>query len=226
MNITNKNSIQSMELYPKSKLPLGEVRKFIIIFYIVGVLGFLIPFTRDIFIRITPLALLLSVYLLAVYHKSFTPKTLVGFALVYVLGFFIEAIGVNTGLIFGHYRYGSGLGIKLFETPLMIGVNWLFLTYTSLSVVRSMKIKKVLSVFLAPLLMLVYDLILEIVAPKMDMWSWENTAVPLKNYLAWYGIGVAFALIFTVFRINTKNPLSLVLLVCQFVFFIFLAILL
>ena len=212
-----------MELYPKNRLPIREVRKFIVIFYIVGVLGFLIPFTREIFIRITPLALILGVYLLAVYHHKFSFKTVIGFAIVYFFGFGIEAIGVNTGLIFGNYQYGNGLGVKLFETPLMIGVNWLFLTYVSLSIVRQVKVKPIVSLFLAPFLMLVYDLVLEVVAPKMNMWSWESHSVPLKNYIAWYLIGLAFVWLIHRFKIQTKNPLALILFICQFVFFVFLA---
>jgi putative membrane protein len=48
--------------------------------------------------------------------------------LIAVAGFFIEAIGVNTGLIFGNYVYKTTLGWKFLETPLIIGVNWILLT--------------------------------------------------------------------------------------------------
>jgi len=213
-----------MKLYPRNKLPVREVRKFIIIFYIVGILGFLIPFTRDVFIQITPLALLLAAYLLGIYHDNWNKKTVLGFALIYLLGFSVEAVGVNTGLIFGHYSYGSGLSIKLFDTPLLIGLNWLFLVYTTLAIVDMLKIKGILSILLAPLLMLAYDLVLEVVAPLMDMWSWEDNTVPLRNYIAWYLLAVLFTSILKALKIRTKNPLALVLFACQFVFFIFLAI--
>jgi putative membrane protein len=43
--------------------------------------------------------------------------------IIAVAGFFIEAIGVNTGLIFGNYVYKTTLGWKFLETPLIIGVN-------------------------------------------------------------------------------------------------------
>jgi len=213
-----------MKLYPRNKLPVREVRKFIIIFYIVGILGFLIPFTRDVFIQITPLALLLAAYLLGIYHDNWNKKTVLGFALIYLLGFSVEAVGVNTGLIFGHYSYGSGLSIELVGTPLLIGLNWLFLVYTTLAIVDMLKIKGILSILLAPLLMLAYDLVLEVVAPLMDMWSWEDNTVPLRNYIAWYLLAVLFTSILKALKIRTKNPLALVLFACQFVFFIFLAI--
>ena len=215
-----------MDLYPKNKLPIAEVKKFIVIFYTVAVIGFLIPFKRDLFINITPLAVILSTYLLTIYHKTYTKRDVFTFLLVFILGFFIEVVGVNTGLIFGIYNYGSALGPKLINTPLLIGVNWLFLTYTSISITKFFKVKEGLILIVAPFLMLVYDISLEQVAPKMDMWNWQNSIVPVNNYIAWYMIGVCFVSLFKVFKIETKNPLAVILFTCQLVFFIFLTFLL
>jgi len=208
-----------MELYPRNKIPIAEVRKFIVIFYIVGLLGFIIPFSRAFFIIITPFALLLNVYLLAIYHEKYTLKNVLIFLAIYILGYSIELAGVKTGLIFGSYTYGNALGIKLFETPLLIGVNWLFLTYTAISITEKLNIKKRLALFVTPALMLVYDVVLEQVAPKMDMWSWQNALVPLKNYIAWYIIAFSFVLLLKAFKIKTSNPLSAILFICQFLFF-------
>lgn len=211
-----------MNIYPKNKISVFEVKKFIVIFYIVGTLGFLIPFTKDFFIAITPFALILSTYLLAIYHEKYTKKIVFVFLLIYLLGFLVELIGVNTGLIFGDYKYGSGLGFKIFGTPLLIGINWLFLTYTSVSILSSFKLNSVLTVIFAPFLMLIYDIVLEQVAPKMDMWDWQNASVPIANYIAWYLIALVFAGFLKVFKINTENPMSKILLLSQFVFLFFL----
>lgn len=211
-----------MDIYPKNKIPISEVKKFIIIFYFVGIVGFLVPFTKLFFITITPFALMMSIYLLLVYHRTYKTKTVIAFVLVYLLGFFIEVFGVKTGLFFGYYNYGDALGIKIFDTPLLIGLNWLFLTYTSLAITRSIKVSEGLIIFFAPVLMLIYDVLIEQLAPKMDMWSWQNSFIPLKNYFAWYILGVCFVLIFKLFKIETKNPLATILFICQFMFFIFL----
>lgn len=211
-----------MNFYPKNRLQIQEVKKFVLIFYLVGLLGFLFPYSKDIFIKIIPPALLLSTYLLAIYHERYTRKSVLIFFLIFTLGFFIEVIGVNTGLIFGTYTYGKGLGLKVLNTPLMIGVNWLFLTYTSISLVEKLKLKQGFTILLAPLLMVLYDIILEQLAPKMDMWSWQGSTIPLSNYIAWYLFGVAFAAIFRIFRIDTKNPLANILFSCQFLFFVLL----
>ena len=212
----------SLYLYPKSKLPLREVQKFILIFYTVGIIGFLIPYTKNIFIAITPFALLLGTYLLAIYHKPYSKKVLAVLLIIFTVGFLAEVIGVNTGLIFGDYSYGSALGIKIFDTPLLIGINWLFLTYTSVSIISHFFKKEVLIVFLSSFLMLLYDFLLEQVAAKMDMWSWQGSEIPLKNYITWYFFWVLFVALLRVVKVNTKNPIAPILFAAQFVFFIFL----
>lgn len=215
-----------MDLYPKNKLSEYKVKRFIISFYIIGILGFVFPFSRDIFIIITPYALLLNTYLLAIYHNKYNIKTLLVFAFILLAGYTIEVIGVQTGLIFGNYKYENALGFKILETPPLIGVNWLLLIYLSTSVLSEIKIRNWIKILLAPLLMLIYDLALEIVAPKTNMWQWENSEVPIKNYIAWYIIALIFVIILNTFKINTRNPLSKIILICQFLFFSLLAILL
>ncbi|MGQ9820131.1 MAG: carotenoid biosynthesis protein [Candidatus Kapaibacteriales bacterium] len=209
-----------MDFYPKNKIPVDDVKKFVVIFYFVGFLGFIIPFTRAFFITITPFALLLNAYLLVVNHKNFTLKTLLVFILILVSGFVIEVIGVKTGKIFGNYSYGETLGIKLFETPLLIGLNWLLLAYTAATLSQNLKLMSWLSVFISPLFMVLYDVVLEQVAPKMKMWSWENSEIPFKNYLAWYIIALGFVLLLKVFKIETQNPLGAIIFISQFMFFL------
>ncbi len=213
-----------MELFPKNKYSLNRIKSFIISFYLVGFLGFLIPATRELFILLTPPALILSVYLLGIYHTNYNLKTVAVFVFVFLSGYFIEVIGVETGLVFGTYYYGKALGLKVFETPLMIGVNWLFLTYAASSIVKSLSSVKWVVVLSAPLLMVVYDIVMEIVAPKMDMWYWQDGQIPLQNYIAWYLIGVFLVSVLEVFKINTANKIAKTIFFSQFLFFVLLSI--
>ncbi len=213
-----------MNLYPKNKKTIIEVKKFVIVFYIVGFIGFVVPYSKEFFISITPFALLINAYLLAIYHTKYDLKTIAIFSIVYLAGFFVELVGVNTGLIFGYYTYGNAMGLKIFGTPLLIGVNWLFLTYSTISISKQLKINNILIVFFAPFLMIIYDLVIEQLACKMDMWCWQNNKVPLQNYIAWYFIAVLFALLFKLLKIETKNNLAGFLFISQFVFFSFLLI--
>ena len=211
-----------MDLFPKNILPIKEVKKFILIFYTIGVLGFLIPWTHFFFITITPYALLLSTYLLLIYHENYLRKDILIFLLIAILGFFIELIGVNTEVIFGQYFYGNALGLKLFNTPLLIALNWLFLTYTAFAVSTKISKSGMLQLLIAPSLMMLYDIILEQLAPKMDMWSWQYSVVPLQNYVAWWIIGFLFVGLIKICKIETKNPVAVLLFMSQLLFFIML----
>ena len=208
-------------------IPEREVRKFIVIFYIVGVCGFILPFTRQLFVVLIPYSLILTIGLLGLFHRRENPiKHITIFSIVYVSGFLVEMVGVNSGLIFGTYTYGAGLGIKIAGTPIIIGLNWLFLVYTSAAIAERIKTNNALKILLGALLLVGYDLVLEQVAPKLDMWYWERGVIPLKNYLAWFVIAILFHSLFKAFRINPHNPLAGILFVSQMVFFILLSIIL
>ncbi len=212
--------------FVQNKLELSKTKTSVITFYIIGLIGFIIPNTKNIFLKTTPYVLLLSTFLIGLYHKKYKEKEIFVFLLIFVLGFFIEVIGVNTSLIFGSYTYGNSLGVKIFNTPLIIGINWLFLTYTSTSIATKFKLNKLFTVLIASTLMLIYDFILEQVAHKMDMWSWENNIIPIKNYISWWLIGIVFVSFIKIFNVETKNPLALTIFICQFLFLIILSIVL
>ena len=80
-------------IFPKNKIPVGEVKRFVLLFYAIGLLGFILPFSRAIFSAITPFAMLLGIYFLAVYHTDYNRKTTIAFSIVFLLGFSVEAIG-------------------------------------------------------------------------------------------------------------------------------------
>jgi bisanhydrobacterioruberin hydratase len=198
-----------------------EVQKFIILFYIVGITGIIIPWTNPLFLRLIPLALILSFVILGIFHAGRWDSRILTVSLsIYLLGYAIEVIGVNSGLIFGEYRYGAGLGLKAFSTPLIIGINWLMLVYVTSSVTEKYNIRGFSGIIAASLIMLLYDIVLEQVAPEMDMWHWENNQVPLQNYAAWFVMAVGFHSIFKAFKIKTRNSLAGVILICQFCFFL------
>ncbi len=202
-----------------------EVKKFFVIFYTIGALGMLIPQTFMLFTKLIPFSLLLNFFYLTYFHPNKKDiKSVIVFSFILLAGFIVEIIGVNTGIIFGEYNYGSSLGLKIFEIPVLIGFNWLFLTYTTASVIERFKLSAILKVGLASIIMLVYDIILEQVAPKIGMWNWKNDSVPLQNYLMWFGLAILFHSLIKVFKVKTANPLSLVILCSQFAFFIILLI--
>ncbi len=202
-----------------------KIRGFIITLYVVGIFGTIIPYTRELFIFLTPLILLISLFVLIVFHTpDFDKKTILLFLTVYLTSFLIEVAGVNTGVIFGSYSYGKGLGIKLFSTPLIIGLTWILLVYCTSAVFDRMPINLPLKIAGASLLMLIYDVVMEQVAPEMDMWSFTQGSVPFQNYLVWFVLALIYNTALKIAGIRITNKFAALLFWCQFVFFIILAV--
>jgi putative membrane protein len=200
------------------------VKKITLLYYMVGLAGLLMPAVHHLFCQLTPLTLLLTAFLLALFHSDkVTWKAVAVFGVIYMAGFLIEVTGVQSGSIFGEYRYKDCLGFKLFDTPLIIGLNWLILVYISSSVFEKYKIAVYWKVVLAALVMLLYDMVLEIAAPKMGLWEWEDGEVPFRNYVAWFVLSMVFHGMIKFFEIKTENKLSRTVLLAQFVFFLVLA---
>ncbi len=199
-----------------------KVNLFFVIFYMVGLVGIIAPQTQSLFINLIPGAILLSTFALIFYHNSSNSKLKILFVFITIalISFFVEVIGVRTHQIFGNYYYGNGLGFQLLNTPLLIGINWIFLVYTTSSMVQALRVSRTLKILIPSVMMLIYDLVLEQVAPLLDMWHWENSSVPLQNYLAWFVLSLVLHSIIQVFKISIHNKLAAFIFYCQFFFFL------
>lgn len=201
------------------------VRIFLVIFFSVGVSGIIIPYSRDFFIHLTPLALIISFISLAAFHQPVhLKKELLVFSTIFLMGFVIEAVGVNTGKIFGSYTYGKGLGIKLFNTPLVIGLNWVMLIYCSAAITNEMKMPVAVKILTASLLMVFYDAVMEQVAPGISMWNFSGENIPLSNYAAWFIIAILLHLFLRLTKLKIMNRMAGFVFIVQSVFFIILGI--
>ena len=198
-----------------------EVKKFFIIFYIVGIVGMGIPALLPYFIILIPYALVLNFMYVAYFHphKTHVPSLLV-FSVIFILGIAIEVVGVKTGLVFGEYAYGSSLGPKVFSVPILIGINWLFLVYATASLFEAWRVSQTAKIILASLCMVGYDVVLEHAAPTMNMWSFSNNIVPIQNYVVWFCMALFFHFLIKRFRIQTKNPIVATVFFCQLLFFV------
>ena len=196
------------------------------VFYTVGLAGFLIPPSYPYFEKLIPLVLILSFILLVIYHpkQSSYRLSILVFTGIYISGLIVEMIGVNTGVIFGEYSYGSNLGLKILNTPVIIGLNWLILVYTTSSMFEKINIHVNYKILLASAIMLAYDIVLEQVAPFTGMWNWHEGNIPVRNYMAWFVIALIFHTLLKTVGIKTENAVSKNLFISQFVFFLILAI--
>lgn len=197
----------------------------VVLFYVVGIIGFSLPITHALFIKLTPLILVLSLIFLVYYNKSPKRKNLIVFLLfVSASSFLVEMAGVNTGALFGHYTYGGGLGLKIAETPLLIGLNWALLVYMT-AAIFSRKLQNIVYQIIFPAaLMVVYDVVMEQTAPKMDMWNWSGDVIPLQNYAMWGLLAAVFHALRYFLNIQISNKMALPLLVVQALFFLFIVV--
>ncbi|MBN1926550.1 MAG: carotenoid biosynthesis protein [Prolixibacteraceae bacterium] len=201
-------------------LEVRDATKFLIIFYVVGITGFLIPFTREIFEKMIPLSLLINLFLIFLFHRPYNAKHLLFFGSVFLLTFFIEAIGVNTGVLFGEYIYGNSLPVKLFETPLIIGLNWLMLSYGVVQLLRmSMQLRKYI-IILGAACMTIFDIMMEPVAMKTGMWSWSYNIIPWQNFIMWFILSAIIIAGFELFSIKTDNKIAGRVFLFQLFFFV------
>ena len=216
--MTKSNKVRKLFLNEQKTISL-----LLAIFYSVGVIGMLMPATSSYFLQLTPLALLLSFIVLALSDESRQRGKLIAYLLfIYITSYAIEVAGVHTGLLFGAYSYGENLGFKMWGTPLIIGANWFFLVYTTAAIFEKTKMPVYLKVLLASSSMLIYDIVMEQVAPNLDMWSWKHVAVPFQNYFTWFLIAITFHIGLKLLKIKIENGLALAVLLCQFIFFVLL----
>jgi putative membrane protein len=200
--------------------------------YGVGLAGMLLPFSRELFMIITPLNLLFAALFL--FWGRWPARQVIFTGLfVAVASFFIEAIGTNTGKIFGVYSYGRTLGPALLNTPLIIGLNWFLLIYCTNVISRLLwkRLSKVSErsrnglpeslfvIFTGSLLMVVYDLFLEPAAMRLDMWYWECGVIPFRNYAGWFFFSVLFHTVIRLWGEEEPNGRAVPLFAVQVGFF-------
>ena len=188
-------------------------------FQIFGAIGILF-WNREWFINMTPFTLLL--YFIIIYSRDLDSHKKVFFLLLtFSWGIFAEIIGVNTGVIFGSYEYGKTLGFQVLNVPLVIGINWVVTTVICGTIASQLKIKAPLQILIAIILMLILDGLIEPVAPKIDMWSFnhENGIAPLSNYITWALVSLPLQSYLILKKLRFNIYLSSNLYLSQLLFF-------
>ena len=188
------------------------------LFTISGILG-IISTASSWFLALTPLYLSLNFLIILLCLKDQTDRVLKGISIPFILGFITEALGVNFGLVYGSYSYGENLGLKIFEVPLIICLNWCLLTIVSADVGKLITRNKGLRILYGALLMIFLDFLIEISAPRFDFWVFKDGIVPLTNYFGWFLVASISHWWYQSFKINTNSKISYHIITCLFLFF-------
>ncbi len=209
-----------------------------LLFHLVGLIGILI-FDQG-FAWLTSLHMLVMAGLLIWTQPGRNGDFFLFVLICFTGGILAEIAGVHTGWLFGEYAYGSTLGWKVMEVPLLIGVNWFILVYCC-GVTMRLVHRKMLSV-LKPeqhnllnrwrrislvvdgaLLAVCFDWILEPVAVKLGYWTWlPDGNIPFSNYLGWFVVSCLLLIGFAKLHFNKVNRFALYLLMIEVLFFLML----
>ncbi|MEO3404056.1 carotenoid biosynthesis protein [Mucilaginibacter sp. CAU 1740] len=192
----------------------------ILLFHLVGLIGFIIPSLIVLFMALVHWHLLLMLGVIIYSHDERDNRFFLFALIIATAGFIAECVGVHTGWLFGNYNYGGTLGSKLFEVPLMIGVNWFLLIYaTGVTLKRSRIGNKYLRVIIGAVILTLLDVLIEPIAIRFDYWHWTGGIIPIKNYLCWFLVSAVLLFIFERFDFKRQSIVAAVLFVTQFVFF-------
>ena len=197
------------------------LQAFLMIIYIVGAVGFVLPELTAEFLPLSGVVLYLSSFVMVIASKQKTDFFLF-MAIAFVVGFGAEAIGVNTGYLFGDYSYGTNLGPKFLGVSIVIGILWGVLALASASVVKRFVKSMGLKIILSSFLMLGVDVLMEPVAIKSGFWSWGGYDVPLYNYVCWFLVALFLQWVLFKLKKAESNKVYDTLLILMVLFFSFL----
>ena len=191
------------------------------LFHICGMIGISYG-NKEFFLAFTPINLFISFVLLFINQVKLEKAELNAALIIFFIGMISEILGVNYGLIFGDYVYLDNLGFKVLGVPVLIGVNWIILTFITGSMSSYIIKNKYIAALTGAILMILLDLIIEPVAPLLGFWIFDLPTVPLQNYIGWFVIGLITQYIYH-FNVERKEySFSINLLLFNAIFFSFL----
>lgn len=122
-----------------------------------------------------------------------------GWSLAVLVGsYFVELLGVRSGVIFGSYAYGDTLQPMLGNVPLVIGCAWLNMLLGSAALAQRILPQRF---YTRPLwqavaiaaFMVFFDVFMEPAAMQLGYWQWHADEIPFRNFFAWFVFGLMLA---------------------------------
>jgi len=187
------------------------------IFLLVGLIGLSTSFHKT-FQELSFYNLLLNFILLIISIKKDLNRFGKLLLILFSIGFISEIIGVQTGFLFGNYKYVSNLGPKFFDVPFMIGFNWAILSIGAWEIVAKFSKNKYFKIILASLIMVLFDFIMEPVAIKLNFWKWENDIIPIYNFISWFMISAVQMILISFIKIENSGIVKWIFIL-QLLFF-------
>jgi putative membrane protein len=208
-----------------------------LLFHISGAIGILCTPYRDWFIQNTPLNLFLMAVLVLFTQPTRNKAFFIFAATCFITGMVAEAIGVNTGWLFGNYVYGAVMGFQIAGVPLLIGLYWFITVFGAATTIRklnhwaytkmtgdtppSARVMVFAYVADAALLTTFFDWVMEPVATELGFWKWlPDGNIPFYNYACWFIISALLVLLFNKLCFKQDNQFAVHLFIIQLLFFL------
>ncbi|HUR76120.1 MAG TPA: carotenoid biosynthesis protein [Sporichthya sp.] len=128
------------------------------------------------------------------------PAAAAVFGVVLAVAAGVETLGVHTGVPFGDYDYGGGLGAELAGVPLVIPAAWAMTAYPALLVARHLtrRASRPVTALVAGWALASWDVFLDPQMVEEGYWRWAHPDpalpgspdVPLTNYAGWLVVSV------------------------------------
>jgi uncharacterized membrane protein len=137
----------------------------------------------------------------SVSHAAVThgARTGVGVAAVVVLtAVAFEAVGLATGVPYGEYTYGLGLGPTVLGVPFLVPLAWLMMAWPSRLLAERLVTGRVARVLIGAGVFAAWDVVLDPQMVQAGYWTWAHPrpglpgigTVPLTNLAGWLLAGV------------------------------------
>lgn len=190
----------------------------LLVVFLVGLIGLNTSYINH-FVVLIPYTLILSTILLLSNHREWNRYFAIFFLFTTISGFLVELIGIETGFVFGKYSYGQTLGYQVYKVPVIIGLNWFIMVYSSAMVSNIFRFGIFIKSLIGASLMVIIDYSLEPVSLSLDFWSWQYDIIPLRNYIGWFLVSFILHLFFQSLRLKKINELAIALFIIQYIFF-------
>jgi putative membrane protein len=109
------------------------------------------------------------------------------------IGFAAEVLGVHTGLPFGRYHYGGGLGPRVAGVPVVVPLAWAMMTHPAAVVACRLTCALPVRILVGAWALASWDVFLDPQMVAAGEWHWSGVGaalpgvgdVPLSNYAGW-----------------------------------------
>ncbi len=196
---------------------------FIAVAFLLGIVLHLIPDLRPLIIRLTELNLFLMSSLIFAFgllnnHRNLTEFTFWGLITILCV-FLVAVVGINTGVLFGSFEYGSTLPTTVAHIPLVVPLNWAMLLLSAYGFFSNAVSQRHLRALLASVVVFLLNLLIQPVGVKLGYWVWDTDTIPVQNYISWFVVSIIFTQILALMKIHARSVIFKTYLIMQFLFY-------